>query len=51
MKSITHADDWGRGETHTAGIAADSYHMEQRYIRKDQSMSGPVMVSVMDDGE
>ena len=38
MQSITHPDDWQRGETHTAGIAADSYHMEQRYIRKDHSV-------------
>jgi diguanylate cyclase (GGDEF)-like protein/PAS domain S-box-containing protein len=52
MQSITHPDDWGRGETHTAGIAADSYHMEQRYIRKDQSMMwARAWVSVMDDGE
>ena len=52
MKSITHPDDWGRGETHTAGIAADSYHMEQRYIRKDQSMMwARAWVSVMDDGD
>ncbi|MEP7045296.1 MAG: EAL domain-containing protein [Ilumatobacteraceae bacterium] len=52
MQSITHPDDWQRGETHTAGIAADSYHMEQRYIRKDQSvMWARAWVSVMDDGD
>ena len=51
MQSITHPDDWHRGETHTAGISADSYHMEQRYIRKDQSvMWARAWVSVMDDG-
>ncbi|MEP7112544.1 MAG: PAS domain S-box protein, partial [Ilumatobacteraceae bacterium] len=52
MQSITHLDDWHRGETHTVGIAADSYHMEQRYIRNDQSvMWARAWVSVMDDGE
>jgi diguanylate cyclase (GGDEF)-like protein/PAS domain S-box-containing protein len=50
MQAITHPDDWQRGETHTAGIAADSYHMEQRYIRSDQSvMWARAWVSVMDD--
>ena len=52
MQSITHPDDWQRGETHTAGIAADSYHMEQRYLRNDQSvMWARAWVSVMDDGD
>ena len=52
MQSITHPDDWQRGETHTAGMSADSYHMEQRYIRNDQSvMWARAWVSVMDDGE
>ena len=52
MQSITHPDDWLRGATHTAGIAADSYHMEQRYIRNDQSvMWARAWVSVMDDGD
>ena len=52
MQSITHPDDWQRGPTHTAGIAADSYHMEQRYIRNDQSvMWARAWVSVMDDGD
>jgi diguanylate cyclase (GGDEF)-like protein/PAS domain S-box-containing protein len=52
MQSITHPDDWLRGETHTAGAAADSYHLEQRYVRKDQSMMwARAWVSVMDDGE
>ena len=52
MQSITHPDDWQRGATHTAGIAADSYHMEQRYIRNDQSvMWARAWVSVMDDGD
>ncbi len=52
MQSITHPDDWQRGEAHTAGIAADSYHMEQRYIRDDQSvMWARAWVSVMDDGD
>ncbi|MEO8267985.1 MAG: EAL domain-containing protein [Ilumatobacteraceae bacterium] len=51
MQSITHPDDWQRGETHTAGMSADSYHMEQRYIRSDQSvMWARAWVSVMDDG-
>ncbi len=52
MQSIIHPDDWQRGETHTAGIAADSYHMEQRYIRSDQSvMWARAWVSLMDDGD
>jgi diguanylate cyclase (GGDEF)-like protein/PAS domain S-box-containing protein len=52
MQTITHPDDWQRGATHTAGIAADSYHMEQRYIRKDRSvMWARAWVSVMDDGD
>ena len=52
MQSITHPDDWQRGETHTAGMSADSYHMEQRYIRNDQSvMWARAWVSVMDDGD
>ncbi|MEY2402307.1 MAG: hypothetical protein QOJ08_2418 [Ilumatobacteraceae bacterium] len=52
MQSITHPDDWQRGETHTAGISADSYHMEQRYLRNDQSvMWARAWVSVMDDGD
>ncbi|MDP9464231.1 MAG: PAS domain S-box protein, partial [Actinomycetota bacterium] len=52
MQAITHTEDWQRGETHTAGIAADSYHMERRYIRSDQSvMWARTWVSVMDDGE
>ncbi|MBK5332880.1 MAG: EAL domain-containing protein [Ilumatobacteraceae bacterium] len=52
MQSITHPDDWKRLPTHTAGIAADSYHMEQRYIRNDQSvMWARAWVSVMDDGD
>ena len=52
MQSITHPDDWERGETHTVGISADSYHMERRYIRRDQSvMWARTWVSVMDDGE
>ena len=52
MQSITHPDDWQGGGTHTAGIAADSYHMEQRYMRKDQSvMWARAWVSVMDDGD
>ena len=52
MQSITHPDDWQRGETHTAGIAADSYHMERRYIRMDQSVLwARTWVTVMDDGD
>ena len=52
MQSITHPDDWQRGSTHTAGIAADSYHMEQRYLRHDQSvMWARAWVSAMDDGD
>ena len=52
VQSITHPDDWQRAETHTAGMSADSYHMEQRYIRKDKSvMWARAWVSVMDDGD
>ncbi len=51
MQAITHLEDWQRGETHTVGVAADSYHMERRYIRSDQSvMWARTWVSVMDDG-
>jgi diguanylate cyclase (GGDEF)-like protein/PAS domain S-box-containing protein len=51
-QSITHPDDWQRGASHTAGITAESYHMEQRYIRKDKSvMWARAWVSVMDDGD
>jgi len=47
-QSITHPDDWHRAELQTA----DSYHMEQRYIRKDKSvMWARTWVSVMDDGD
>ena len=39
MQSITHPDDWERGEMHTLGHRlADAYRMEQRYIRRDQSV-------------
>ena len=52
MQSITHPDDWTRGETHTTGFAADAYHMERRYIRRDQSVLwARTWVTVMDDGE
>lgn len=52
MEAITHPDDWERGETHTTGVASDSYHMERRYIRNDQSvMWARTWVSVMDDGD
>lgn len=52
MQAITHPDDWQRGETHTVGLAADSYHMERRYIRRDQSvMWARTWVTVMDDGD
>jgi diguanylate cyclase (GGDEF)-like protein/PAS domain S-box-containing protein len=50
MQSITHPDDWKRDESQTG--VADSYHMEQRYLRKDQSvMWARAWVSVMDDGD
>ncbi|MGZ6950209.1 MAG: PAS domain S-box protein, partial [Ilumatobacteraceae bacterium] len=52
MQSITHPDDWDRGEIQTLGVAADSYHMERRYIRSDQSvMWARTWVSVMDGGD
>ncbi|MEY2444078.1 MAG: hypothetical protein QOE00_658, partial [Ilumatobacteraceae bacterium] len=52
MQSITHPDDWERGEMHTVGVGADAYHMERRYIRVDQSvMWARTWVTVMDDGE
>ncbi|HEY7626244.1 MAG TPA: EAL domain-containing protein, partial [Ilumatobacteraceae bacterium] len=52
MQAITHPDDWQRGETHTVGLAADSYHMERRYIRSDHSvMWARTWVTVMDDGD
>jgi diguanylate cyclase (GGDEF)-like protein/PAS domain S-box-containing protein len=51
-QSITHPDDWQRGGSRTAGMGAESYHMEQRYIRKDKSvMWARAWVSVMDDGD
>ncbi len=51
-QSITHPDDWHRGGSRTAGMGAESYHMEQRYIRKDKSvMWARAWVSVMDDGD
>jgi len=52
VHSITHPDDWQRAESATAGTAADSYHIEQRYIRKDKSvMWARTWVSVMDAGD
>ncbi len=52
MQSITHPDDWERGEMHTTGIAADAYHMERRYIRRDQSVLwARTWVTVMDVGD
>jgi diguanylate cyclase (GGDEF)-like protein/PAS domain S-box-containing protein len=48
MQSITHPDDWQRGEPPSR---ADSYNLERRYIRSDQSvMWARTWVSVMDDG-
>jgi len=48
VQSITHPDDWQRAETKPD----DSYHMEQRYIRKDNSVIwARTWVSVMDDGD
>jgi len=48
VQSITHPDDWQRADSQTD----DSYHMEQRYIRKDNSvMWARTWVSVMDDGD
>ena len=52
MQSITHPDDWQRGETHTVGLGAEAYHMERRYIRRDQSVLwARTWVTVMDGGD